>query len=211
MGAPDPHLPQPNVHSPPPHPQACIRTRGIPSALFHSSGSPVLPSTSALQGPGHTPAGLRYSATTRPKPPLCNVNSQGILLLDAKHKQNLQSACAHMTHAHRHNTPAHPPANTQSQHVHPRRTTQTHTDAQHMSITITHHTHKISRWHIHSNKHTTLGRTHSPQPHNHTRPAELYITHTTNTHSQSIHPSIQYKALVRTGKLHPVKASFECL
>lgn len=114
LGAPDPHLPQPNVHSHPPHPQACIRTRGILSALLDSSGSPVLPRTSALQSPGHTPAGLRHSATPRPQPPLRNVNSQGILLLDGKHKQNLQSACAHMTHAHRHNTPVHPSANTQS-------------------------------------------------------------------------------------------------
>lgn len=110
---------------------------GDPFTLFDSSGSPVLARTSALQGPGLTPTGLRHSATPRPQPPLLNINCRQISLPNAEHKQSLQSACAHMTHTHRHNTPAHLSANTQSQHVHPRRTSQTHTDAQHMS---NHHT-----------------------------------------------------------------------
>ena len=68
---------------------------GDPFTLFDSSGSPVL---AALQGPGHTPAGLRHSATPRFQPPFLNVNCRQIPLPNAEHKQSLQSACAHMTH-----------------------------------------------------------------------------------------------------------------
>jgi hypothetical protein len=173
---------------------------GDPFTLFDSSGSPVL---AALQGPGHTPAGLRHSATPRFQPPFLNVNCRQIPLPNAEHKQSLQSACAHMTHTHRRNTPAHLSANTQSQHVHPRRTSQTHIDAQHMSNHHTSYTKSVDGTYTSTDTPPWAGHAaHSPQPHSHTatqphshtQPAEAYITHTTNTHPQSLLASIQDKA-----------------
>lgn len=123
-------------------PQTCVRTRGIPSDPLDSL---ISRRTSALQGSDHTPARLRHSATPRPQLPLCNANCLQspcpLLLGSLHHRQSLQSSCVHITHTHRHNTPAHP----LSKHTKPTRAPQMHSSDPHRCPThVTHYTHKIS-------------------------------------------------------------------
>lgn len=141
-GTLEPQLPGPSVHAPSLHPKLASGLRG---SLQIFSTALISRRTSALQGSDHTPARLRHSATPRPQPPLCNANCLQspcpLLLGSLHHRQSLQSSCVHITHTHRHNTPAHP----LSKHTKPTRAPQMHSSDPHRCPThVTHYTHKIS-------------------------------------------------------------------